>query len=352
MKVENIVLKTHLIKYENSKFKELIETNKHLIPNKFKQTLSFDILETNEAFANGIRRVFNDELLVKCLDISVHNITTNDKYILPDNIKERINLISLDQSIRENVIFSLNIVNNTNDTINIYTSDLLNKNKNDNNNYFNKNIQICTLKSNKFINISSITINKEYGYNNNVYSIGSFKYKCINTDFNKSSLNNNLKNFHLEFTNNANIEMKTLISNIYSTLFIRLKKIQDNVNSYIINDNAEDVNFAKSKNSDIYIIANNSIKDLNSTDQTNNNINDLYEIYINNEYHTIGNLITKYVFLLNEDIELINYRLIHPLTHKIIISIKHPEYKKIINDSIEQIIKDLLLFKNTIINKA
>ena len=78
--------------------------------------------------------------------------------------------------------------------------------------------------------------------------------------------------------------------------------------------------------------------------------NDIYEIYINNEYHTIANLLTKYVFQLDPNIELINYRLIHPLTHKVVITIKHSNYKKIINDAIENIISDLVIFKNNIIS--
>jgi DNA-directed RNA polymerase subunit L len=113
-------------------------------------------------------------------------------------------------------------------------------------------------------------------------------------------------------------------------LHIRLRYIQDSINNYNINLNSTDIN--KLIN-DIFIIENNNI----------------YEIHINNEYHTIGNLITKYVFNLDQNIELINYKLEHPLRHKIIINIKHNDYKKIINDAIEKIILDLNQFKNILI---
>jgi DNA-directed RNA polymerase subunit L len=56
--------------------------------------------------------------------------------------------------------------------------------------------------------------------------------------------------------------------------------------------------------------------------------------------------LTKYVFLEMPTIEYINYRLHHPLTRKLIITIKHSNYKKIINDAINSIFKDLLIFKN------
>lgn len=356
MKVENIKVNDFNIEYENTKFKDLINSNKHLLPNLNKKSVSFDIIDTNEAFANAIRRVYNDELVVKCLDINVHNLVTNDKYILTDNIKERINLISLVQNIDKETKFSLNVVNNTNDIINIYTRDINNKNKNDKKIYFNMNIQICSLKPNRFINISDIYINKDYGYNNAIYSLGSWKYKAINTDFNIASLNNNVKDFSLELINNSNMEIKEIIINIYENLYFRLKKIQTSINDYVlhgINTNSEEVNKIMNASNDLYIINNKLIKDSNILDIDGSipeEISNIYEIHINNEYHTIGNLIAKYVFLQEPSIELINYKLIHPLTHKLIITIKHSEYKKIINNAIEQIIKDLIIFKTSIIS--
>ena len=350
MNIENIKVNDFKIEYENTKFKDLINNNKHLLPNLNKQSVSFDFINSNEAFVNSIRRVYNDELLIKCLDINVHNFKSTDKYILPDNIKERINLISLSQNINTDIKFNLNITNSTNDIINIYTRDIANKNKNDKNIYFNLNIQICSLKPNCYINISDIYINRDYGYNNAIYTLGSFKNKAINTDFTIPSLNNIVKDFHLELINNSNISIKDIITSIYENLYIRLKKIQNSINDYNINTNSEDIN---KLTNDLYIIHNKLIGDsniLNVDGSVPEEINNLYEIHINNEYHTIGNLISKYVFLQEPSIELINYKLVHPLTHKIIINIKHSEYKKIINDSIENIIKDLIIFKSSILN--
>jgi DNA-directed RNA polymerase subunit L len=330
MDIKNINTKEYLIDYKKTKFEKLISDNKHLLPQLFKKSISFDLINSNEAFANSIRRVFNDELLVKCLDVNVYDLKTDDKYILPDNIIERINLIPVLQNINNDTTFQIQITNNTNDIIKIYTNDIINKNKNDKNIYFNKNILICTLKPNKYFYINNIKIKSEYGYNDSKYSIGSYNYEIINTDFNIPSLNNTITDFRIELINNNNIELNELILSIYNTLYFRLKNIQLNINNYDINSNSTDIN--KLIN-DIFVISN----------------QDIYEIHINNEYHTMGNLISKYVYLLDNNIELINYRLEHPLRHKIIINIKHPQYKKIINDAIDNIIKDLDLFKNKLI---
>jgi DNA-directed RNA polymerase subunit L len=331
MDIKNIKTKEYSINYKNSKFEKIILENKHLLPELFKKSITFELINSNEAFANCIRRVFNDELLVKCLDVNIYDLKTDDKYILPDNIIERINLIPTLQSINNETTFQLQVSNNSNDVIKIYSNDIINKNKNDNNTYFNKNILICTLKPNKFIYINNIKINSDNGFNDHKYSIGSYNYEIINTDFNISSLNNTIKDFKIELITNNNIEIDKLILLIYNTLYFRLKNIQTSINNYDINNNSTDIN--KLIN-DIFIIPN----------------QDIYEIHINNEYHTIGNLITKYVFQLDNNIELINYKLEHPLRHKIIINIKHNQYKKIINDAIENIISDLNIFKNKLIN--
>lgn len=346
MNIQNIKINNYNINYDNSKFKQIIENNKHLLPNMNKQSISFDIINSNEAFANAIRRVFNDELPTKCLEINYHNVVTNDKFILIDNIIERINLIPILQTIDISTTFSLNIHNDTNDIINIYTKDLVNKNKNDKAQYFNLNIQICSLRPNRHLNINNIHPGINYGYNNSIYSIGSFKYEAINTDFSIPSLNNDVTDYHLELINNSNIPIKNLINLIYETLYIRLKKIQDYINDYNIEKNSDDIHKI---NDDIYIIQNNNVKDTNVLDnniKTDTSFHNLYEIHIKDECHTVGNLLTKYIYSQLPSIEYINYRLHHPLTRKLIITIKHSNYKKIINDAIESIIKDLNVFKN------
>lgn len=330
MDIKNVKINDYAINYKNSKFENIINQNKHLIPELNKKSISFELINSNEAFANGIRRTFNDELLVKSLDVNIYDLKTDDKYILPDNIIERINLIPVLQNISDDTIFNINVINNTNDIINIYSKDIINKNKNDKTIYFNSNILLCSLKPNRYLYINNINIKKEYGFNDHKFSMGSYNYEIINTDFNINSLNNNIKDFKIELITNNNIELKNLIILIYDTLYFRLKNIQSSINNYDINTNSTDIN--KLVN-DIFIIPNQNI----------------FEIHINNEYHTIGNLITKYVFNLDKNIELINYKLEHPLRHKIIINIKHNQYKKIINDAIENIIKDLDIFKNLLI---
>lgn len=332
MEVKNIKINDYSIKYEKSKYKTIIENNKHLIPKITKLGLQFQLLNCNEAFANAIRVVFNDELLVKYLDASIFNINTDDKYILPDNIIDRIASIPLNQNIDLNKKYKLSITNNTNDIIKVYSGELK---SNPNTLDFNPNILICTLKPSKYIIINNIKINQDYGFNNNIYSLGSFKYQIINTDFNTLSLNTDSTDFELELITNGNISLQQLVNNIYDNLYLRLKKIQTDINAYQLENHSSDISKILT---DIFII---------STGDDNNKI---YEIHIINEYNNIGNLITRYVYNLYPEIQLINYKLEHPLRYKIIINIKHPQYKKLINDAINNIINDLDIFKTSLLN--
>lgn len=332
MEVKNIKINDYLIDYNNSKYKNIIENNKQFIPKFSKLGLQFQLLNSNEAFANSIRIVFNDELLVNYLNVSIFNINTDDKYILPDNIAERIASIPLKQETNIKNIYKLHVVNNTNDIIKVYTSQIKNIN-NSNSLDFNDNIVICTLKPNKYISINNITIGQDYGYNNSIFSIGSFKYKIINTNFKQLSLNTDSADFELELITNGNISLNYLINKIYDNLYFRLKKIQNDINAYQLENHSSDISKILT---DVFII---------------NAENNIFEIHIINEYNNIGNLITKYVYNLNPEIELINYKLEHPLRHKIIINIKHTQYKKIINDAINNIINDLTIFRSALLSK-
>jgi DNA-directed RNA polymerase subunit L len=330
MEVKHIKINDYSIKYNDSKYKNIIDSYKHLIPKFSKSGIQFQLLNSNEAFANSIRIVFNDELLVNYLNVSIFDINTDDKYILSDNIADRIASIPLKQEINIKKTYKLNVINNSNDIIKVYSGEIKNHD-NSNVDDFNSNIVICTLKPNKYIIINNIKIGNDYGYNNSIYSIGSFKYQIINTDFTELSLNTESKDFELELITNGNINLSNLINKIYDNLYFRLKKLQNDINAYKLENHSSDITKILT---DVFII------------NTDNNI---YEIHIVNEYNNIGNLITRYVYNLNPEIELINYKLEHPLRHKIVINIKHSQYKKIINDAINNIIKDLDIFKKSLL---
>ena len=145
-------------------------------------------------------------------------------------------------------------------------------------------------------------------------------------------------NLNFAIITNANITLDDLVNAIYDNLYLRLKKIQNEINAYQLENHSSDISKILT---DIFII--------HAGDSSTGH--SLYEIHIMNEYNNIGNLLTRYIYDLDNNIELINYKLEHPLRHKVIINIKHSQYKKLINNAIENIIKDLNIFKNSLLKK-
>jgi DNA-directed RNA polymerase subunit L len=118
------------------------------------------------------------------------------------------------------------------------------------------------------------------------------------------------------------------------------------INNYEIPVNVDIA--TEANNNEVYIVKNTKIVDVK---KDNSDISDLYEIHIKGEYHTIGNLITRYVFNENPDIELVNYKLEHILKHKIIVTVCSSDYKKIIYSALTKCIEDFDQWKSAILAK-
>ncbi len=358
MKVANI--KTDNLSLDKTnKYYKMLENRGINIEFNSKNVLSFDLLDSNEAFANGIRRVFNDELETFQMDVKPQDITTDDKFILPDLIRERLNLIPFAQSFStpiEQIKFQIHMENEDEDIIKIYSKDIKMKIGNKilevDNKLFNNNVQICSLRPKCHLYLNNIHLSKRYGYNNNAHTIGTVRYQCLNVDFSKSCLEQNLTDFRMELCDNSQSSCKEMVELIYNNLFFRLTKFKKLVMDYEIPPDSEsNVDQSLNANLELYIINNTKIIDLKAEGDINKkNVDNLYEIHVNNEYHTVGNIVAKYVFMIDNNIELINYKLVHILKHKIVITIKHPDYKKIISKAVDNFISDLSLWKKTLLS--
>lgn len=312
IKIDKINYTDYKINYKNTKFEKLFIENKTLIPDFNHSLLSFNIYNTKSSFVNSIRRCILDELLVKSLYFDISNISTNDKFILNDLIQDRIQLISIDQSIDKSKTFSIDVHNTTTNLMSVNTNMLQNSDKKDNRKYFNQNIKLCDLKPNRFITINNININSDYGINNNIYSIGRASYEVINMDMNKhQSLSTDSTDFTFYIYSNGNITTQNILFQSIDNLIQRLNHIYDLIDKYN-NDNIND---------ELIININNNIT----------------TFYIKNEYHTLGNLIVDYMFELDTSTKLLNYNNEHPLKNEITIKTDNSTPNKLILQAISNI---------------
>lgn len=310
---------------KSSPFYDVLVKSGTKLPNMSKNVIKFKLRNANEALANAIRRVHNDELKVGVMNIHSEDFDTNDKFILPDNVFERLRLIPVKEFTGKK---SLKIENNTDQIIKVWSSDIKP------NDGFNHNIQLCSLRPGKHLVMNNISLKKEYGYVDNAHTVGTYRYNCPITG---PSMSVEITDFDIELADNGQSSFTKMGDDIKDNLVSRLNRVLVLINNYEIPVNIDQQVVAnETSNNEIYILENTSIVDLDQK-----TLKDVYEIHIKNEYHTIGNLICKYVYLENPSIGLINYKLEHILKHKIIINIMSSDYKKVITNAINKCIQDI-----------
>ncbi len=100
--------------------KHLLSSNTSLQQQEF----SFELHGVNIAIANGIRRVIESGVPVKCFNVSPDDIESNDPYVIPEYIVQRIRLIPCKQTININSGFGLDYINNGYDIQEVMTAEI------------------------------------------------------------------------------------------------------------------------------------------------------------------------------------------------------------------------------------
>ncbi len=298
----------------NSLKKAYPDIPKAYFPDLNHKILSFELVNSCTSFANAIRRSCTNEIFVKYLDIT--HLKTNDKYQINEVIINRINQIPLVQTIDINTELYLHVVNETDDMMDVMTSDIkLVKSKTKNKitteelkyTYFNNNIRLCTIRPNTFMTLH-FNIKIDNGKNDAKYSLCCVEYDILDADYTTSTLNQNNTHFYLSIESFGNLEPSEIIKLSTQTLTERLNKIKNNLN-----------------NDEINITLENKIK----------------QYQIKNESHTIANMLAEYIYNIDNDIELVNIEYSVVPRVEFFLCLIHENPKSIINKAIDNIIKDL-----------
>lgn len=308
------------------------------IPSNPKQKISFE-LESNVDMANCIRRYLIDEISVCSMHIDEDDIKTNDRFILSDHLKKNIELIPFNQDLEhKSLTISLNIENNTDDTIDVYSSDILIKNgekKLDNSKYFSTTISIIKLRSKMSINIDDIKIVCGYGKKDagKFALLANLSYEILDVEplneskFNKtghSSLTSTPKHFKMELTTHRNIDIKKIMPLCCDEIRKKIIKIQTEISNI--------------KNTDSLYFSN--IIELET-------IGEFKLFHLKNEYWTISNIISRYCYNAFNDIPFVCSSVSHPSFEESIVKIKHSEPVTILLEALKNIITDI-----SVIHKA
>lgn len=285
--------------------------------------ISFELHDTTTEMANALRRCINSELEVLTMDFDDDSLSTDDSFIILHEIKKRINYIPIRQIM--GLEFNLNVYNDTNEIIPVYSSDIVESKKSGNEELFAGTFIVTQLRPGKRLTISNIYITSGVSYKNNAsFSFpGKVAYKCldmpkiVNNKLSKSSMECTPTKYMLTVPRQKYTDPVHIVKMAIATI----EKKLDNIYKIIINTN-EDSTYSS---------------DMEITYHLNNRC----VIKIFNETYTIGNLLSKYGYMVDKTIENIHCIKIHPSFDYIKIEIHHAEPKKIMLSSITLIKKEL-----------
>ncbi len=201
--------------------------------------VSFELHKVNNSVSNALRRTIACELLVKALYADYVPDISDDEFIIPEMILNRLVLIPIDQQCPDSTIFSLNVTNNNAHALDVKTSDiqLIGGGKHAVKLPFNETFTICTLNPGKSINIPKIVIKSNYGYNFAGYCVAcnavslALDQHPINT-FDPSSTGisvstSNPQVWKLQFNTNGSMQPKSIVAAACDNIIGRVKVVQE-----------------------------------------------------------------------------------------------------------------------------
>lgn len=184
LKTEDIDLVSKLKKTNNaitdnfSKFKKELGFNLfELIPEEKINTVSFNIKDTNSAFANAIRRTIVSEMPVWSLELDMDDFKTDDPYIRFDDLAIKINSTPIHQSFINKlskegknpnriIKFKIYVRNDTPQMINVNSNDIeISDGYKSNETLIIPHIPLQMLSSNSYMRVK-LKLVKGYGYEN------------------------------------------------------------------------------------------------------------------------------------------------------------------------------------------
>jgi len=277
------------------------------IPSVVNRTLTFTLTDTNCAIANAIRRTLISELPIKHLTVSLTDIKTTDPYVIGEAIRKRIEMIPISQSIDPELVFAVRFENNGDEFIDVPSSEIKVKGITPTNDIV-PFIPICDINAGTSFAINDIHVVESYGFDNSRVSIGRVSYEILNQDFNQPSTTAAPTQFRIQ------LETPGVINPVEMT-----RKAIDNI-----------------------------IERLGAIDYGNSIVEfNIYKLTIPNETHTIGRLLSWYVYQVEPSVKYVASRIPHPSKRECVIDIHHPAGEELCKKAMIAIKADLDALRKT-----
>jgi DNA-directed RNA polymerase subunit L len=289
--------------------------------NNIRENVTFNINGTH--YANTYRRVLLDELYAYYLDfeLGAGNIITDDAFILDDMIKDRLNMLIINQP-DNNLVddrnpfskhkFEIDVTNDTTEVIYITASDITGSGVKL---VFAEHTRIIGLNPRCSIKIKNIVINKRRIKEDGKLSlVSNFNYVPLTvkgggaySDDMKSSITE-VEKYEISFRT-FGVKGTVILDNANTYLRNKLKMMKD------LGDNQFNISMEMFVDGNVHIFR-----------------------YMNIDY-TECNLIVSYIMDKYPDFPFCNFEKIHPSKEEFNIIIKHKDAVKILHSAIDGLIK-------------
>lgn len=366
------------VKYDFSKFKEIEDKARKLLPEKTPEIIVLEII-ANARIANAIRRTLLDEIKSKSLEPG--RIETDDVYVLKDVLANNIKQIPIDQSIPIDAKFKLAVENNRTNLLPVKSKQI----KSSINNPFNSRIELCALNPGKLVRIKDISVVEGRGKHDARFSlVSTIGYKML--DFMEVyylNTKNKCESYILPTEQIASlagmkprsiIDKKVLIIPTKDQQTHMSNKLKERLRYYdvVIEPMAKskskmDLTKLHNYQSTEYhakefrltiktlgTIAPNKLLDLALSTILQelkyifgmkeyavelSQSDDVYHFQLKNSSHTLGEAINYTIYQSNPEIALVNLTKRDPISNSIVINIKHSSAEKLFKSAVGTLIK-------------
>lgn len=308
---------------------------KHL-PTTVPRDVSFELHDTTTEMANALRRCINSELEVLTMDFEPKDFESDDSFIILHELRKRITYIPIRQI--SGVTFNVNVHNKTDEIIPVYSRSIVesgfkkDKQSNENKhkeNMFSETFILTYLRPGKRLVINNIHTTSGVSFKHGAaFSFpGKVTYKCLDLPCPSkvegkgeevipvSSMMTEPTRYRLGVPRQKYIDPVHIVKMALKTLEGKLDKIHR-----IVKDASE--NFY-------------------SSEMEINYLKDRASFKIFSETYTVGNLLSRYGFMVDKTITNIHCIKLHPSFNYVTVEIHHTSPQKIMLLAVELVKEEL-----------
>ncbi|ARA72226.1 hypothetical protein BNJ_00408 [Kaumoebavirus] len=287
------------LKYDVSKFVKDLPELSSMLPSFHETDVKLEIYGVPISFANLLRQTFMGNILTKVL--MVDDISTNDPYIVRDEVYKRVSQIPIDQSLEEGKKFHLSVINDTTEPRFVKVKEAAGLDK-----FTSGSARLFALEPSKRCEMK-FSVKSGYKRDYGCYSIcGGFEYRPIGLkEPYPSSFVTDHRDFALTFTTKGNVDPKKVVHMICDAITADLDAIaEEGPHLTIVKTAREEGELTQFK---------------------------FFEV----EEGLINHLTTT-IFELDPDIPLVNYEQVHPLKRDCIINVIHSDAEKLYREAVKE----------------